>query len=110
MGAQVSRTVPGRREIVAERQRPRRRYKTVYDDLTKILFAHDPIGIAYVPDEYEPEVSRIIARAKEVRSESQLTDVIHSVFVEMFGSPTAGDRGRFGPIARELWPLIRPDT
>lgn len=108
MGAHVRTTVPGRREIVAERTRLRRKYKSVYDDLTKILFARDPIGIAYVPDEYEPEVSRILARAKEVRSESQLTDVIHSVFVEMFGSPTAGERGRYGPIARELWPLIRP--
>lgn len=108
MGAHVRTTVPGRREIVAERQRLRRRYKTVYDDLTRILFAHDPIGVAYVPDEYEPEVSRILARAKDVRSESDLTAVIHSVFVEMFGSSTAGDRGKYGPIARELWPLIRP--
>lgn len=107
MGTDMRATLPGRREILAERQRLRRRYKTLYDDLTKILFDHDPIHIAELPDEYEPEVGRILARTKDARSVSDLTDVIHSVFVEMFDSSTAGDPTRYEPIARELWLLIR---
>jgi phage gp46-like protein len=86
----------------------RRKYKTVYDDLANILFRHDPVHIASRRDEYEPEVGRILAGTKDVRSVDDLTDAIHSVFIEMFDRSTAGDRAKYEPIARELWVLIRP--
>ncbi len=100
-------SLPGRQEILAERRRLRRKYKTLYDDLANILFRYDPIHIASRRDEYEPEVGRILAGAKDVRSVAELMDVIHSVFVGMFDRSTAGDRARYEPIARELWALIR---
>lgn len=98
---------PGRAEVQAERRRLRRRYKTLYDDLARILFTHDPVHIAARRDEYEPEVGPILARVTNVGSVAELTGVIHSVFVEMFDRSTAGDRVTYEPIARELWSLIR---
>jgi hypothetical protein len=109
MGADVTATsLPGRQEILAERRRLRRKYKAVYDGLASILFRLDPVHIAAGRDEYEPEIGRILAGTKDVRTVDDLTDAIHTVFIEMFDRSTAGDRAKYEPIARELWVLIRP--
>ena len=110
MGPKVSSVqIRGRRVILTERRRLRRRYRGLYDQLTRILFDHDPIHIAATPDEYEPEVGQILTRSERVGSVSELTDVIHSVFVEMFDASIAGPRSRYEGIARALWkPLCYP--
>lgn len=105
----MSTALKGRRELLAERRGLRRKYKRLYDELRDILNRHDPVGIAGEPDEYEPEVARILARSKATGSVTELTEVIRTVFVEMFDDRTAGPRARYRPIARELWSLLHPN-
>lgn len=99
--------IPGREQLLSERRRLRRKHKALYDQLARILFEHDPIGIASAADEYEPEVGRILIRAAAARSVDELTDAIHSVFVEMFDLSTAGSRAKYEAVARDLWKALR---
>lgn len=101
-------TIPDRRRSLAERRALRHRYKKVYDDLATILLKHDPIEIGGRPDEYEPEAGRILAKADTEMSVPALTDLVHSVFVEMFNERIAGPARRYRGIARELWTLLHP--
>lgn len=83
--------------------------------MARILFAHDPIRFASAPDEYDPEVDRILPRATSARSVAELTAVIHSVFVEMFDNSIAGSHTKYEAVARDLWKVLRradaiPDT
>src|SRR5687768_14663901 len=96
-------------ELRDQRARLRREYSTLYDQLEKVLFQHDPIGISYVPDEYDPEVERLLPELSRIKSERELTDVIHDVFVQMFDAHLAGPRDRYAPIARDIWRLVYED-
>jgi hypothetical protein len=102
-------TLPGRRGLLAQRRRLRHKYKSRYDELAKILYRHDPIGIAGPEDEYEPEVGRILARTRATMSVAELAGEIHAVFVKMFDARTAGPVARYRPVARDLWRLMHPD-
>jgi len=55
------------RENQLERQALRRHYPVLFDEVSSILFRHDPIGINFETntDEYEPEVGTILPRLKE---------------------------------------------
>jgi hypothetical protein len=96
-------------ELRDQRARLKREYSTLYDQLEKLLFQHDPIGISYVPDEYDPEVERLLPKLSRIKSERELTDVIHDVFVQMFDAHIAGPRDRYAPIARDIWRLLYED-
>ena len=50
------------REIREGRAVLRARYGSLYDEVLRILTKHDPIEIAELPDEYEPEVDTILPR------------------------------------------------
>ena len=49
-----------REEIIAERKRLKAEYRELFDEVSKLLFQHDPIGINFEDntDEYEPEIGR----------------------------------------------------
>lgn len=95
--------LPTREQIASERRRLRRKYRELYDEIRRILFEHDPIHIGYREDEYEPEVAMILPRIAACRTEAELTDAVHAVFVEMFSVEDAGEPGRFAPIAKDIW-------
>lgn len=92
-------------EIKQERQRLKREYRELYDEVLEILFRNDPIGINFEIniDEYEPEVSTILPRLKEARSPEDLQKIIHQEFVRWFDADIAGSRAKYARIAREVW-------
>lgn len=84
----------------------KRRYGVLYDELESVFFEHDPIGISYTPDEYDPEVELLLPKLTQVRSAAELTDAIHSTFRDMFTPRIAGPRRKYEPIARDIWSLV----
>jgi hypothetical protein len=92
-------------EIKLERQRLKREYGGLYDEVLEILFRNDPIGINFEvnTDEYEPEVGTILPRLKEAHSPEDLQKIIHQEFVRWFGADIAGSRGKYAKIAQEIW-------
>ena len=110
MAKVVSKAFPDATALRRRRAEMKRKYKRLYDDLEKLFYKHDPIGIGYVADEYDPEVELLLPRLTRIRDESQLADELHSVFVEMFDPQTAGPRTRYEPIARDVWRLVQKEN
>jgi hypothetical protein len=92
-------------EIKLERQRLRREYGKLYDEVLEILFRNDPIGINFEfnTDEYEPEVGTILPRLKEAHSPEDLQGIIHQEFVCWFDAGIAGTKAKYAKIAQEIW-------
>jgi hypothetical protein len=88
----------------------KRQYSDLFDRLEKLFFDHDPIGISYVQDEYDPEVERLLPRIAHVTGPEQLTDEIHSIFQEMFSPEIAGPRKKYESIARDVWSVIQSSS
>jgi len=92
-----------REAILAERRRLRRKYRGLYDDVTRILYEHDPMHIGYVRDEYEPETAMILARLDACSSRRELAVAVRDVFREMFSPHMAGSPARYEAVAKDIW-------
>jgi hypothetical protein len=90
-------------------ERERERYQLIlefewlYDAALTLLAEHDPIGIAYHPSEYDPEVRTILPRLGEAATAEDLTGILHEEFVRWFSPHIAGPPSRYRPIAADLW-------
>ncbi len=91
------------------RQRERERYQLLLEFewlchvVLTILAEHDPIGIAFHPTEYDPEVRTILPRLGEAATVEDLTGIVHEEFVRCFSPRTAGPPMRYQPIAEQIW-------
>jgi hypothetical protein len=52
----------------------------IRDRVRGILLKHDPIHIGYSPDEYDPEVERILGGLELVHAEADVAPMVRSVF------------------------------
>ena len=99
--------IPEDREHFQEQRRLlRQHYTALYDDVSSILFRHDPMGINFETnrDEYEPEVGTILPRLKEANSDEDLTCIIHEEFIRWFnGDNLVGEPARYKLIAGDIW-------
>lgn len=89
------------------RNRLRREFGELFDQMSAILFRHDPIGINFEEntDEYDPEVSSILPRLAACASAIEVHRVVFEEFCSWFGPENAGDETRYGAIAGEIWAL-----
>lgn len=74
----------------------------------EILNKEDPIGLIAMgapADEYEPEISTILAKVGSCKSVRSLQTMIHAVFAEWFDAKTAGPCGRYRSIAEQVFGL-----
>ena len=96
-----------REQILEERKLLKAEYGCLFDDLSALLFRHDPIGINFDvnPDEYEPEVGTILPRLRDCRSTSDVLQTVYEEFVRWFGAETAGPQEHYAHIAEEIWRL-----
>ena len=94
-------------EIEADNRRARADYGELFDDVAKILFRHDPIGINFEDntDEYEPEARTILPRLKTCHSPQEVLTVVHEEFQRWFDPEIAGPADRYTDIANEVWTL-----
>jgi len=96
-----------REEISEERRRLKKEYGTLFEEISKLLLLHDPIGISFEvnPDEYDPEVGTILPRLDTCSSAEDALNVVHQEFVRWFDEGTAGPCERYREIAQEIWDL-----
>ncbi len=85
----------------------RREYRTLFRTLTKAFRAADPImlGPDIPADEYEPEVSRVLAGLSGCRDVASVQQLVHAVFVEMFTAGIAGPLSDYRQLAQVTWAL-----
>jgi len=90
-------------KILEHRTVLRARYGSLYDEVLRIVTRHDPIEIAQLPDDYEPEVDTILLRLEGARSASDARRILHQEFVQWFSIGLAGPEENFEKMAREVW-------
>jgi hypothetical protein len=92
-------------QLRRDKERFRKIYITLFEEVSQILFKHDPIGINFESntDEYEPEVGTILPRLKECYSAEEACRVIHQEFIRWFGGEIAGPEQMYEEIGKEVW-------
>ena len=94
-----------RAENRRRRSEPRRRYKGLYAEVTRILFDEDPIRINFETntDKYEPEVGTILPRLRGCATAEDVRTVVHTEFVRWFGPEIAGPAEKYTSAAKRIW-------
>ena len=89
------------------RAEARRLYGDLFDRVSAVLLAADPIGINFGvnPDEYDPEVGTILPRLRECRSVRDVQDVVYQEFVRWFDQELAGPPTEYLEPAEQIWQL-----
>ena len=89
------------------RQELKRLYGELFEQISAVLFAADPIGIKFESntDEYDPEAGTIIPRLRECCSAEDARRVVYEEFVGWFGADIAGPEQTYEQPAREIWQL-----
>lgn len=94
-----------RDEIAEERRRLKAEYRELFDEVTALLFRHDPISLNYETNtaEYEAEAGTILPRLRSCHSPEDVRRVVHEEFVRWFSADTAGTEDYYSEIAAEIW-------
>ena len=97
--------VNDRAENRRRRSELRRRFKGLYEEVTRILFEEDPIRINFETntDEYEPEAGTILPRLRGCATAEDVRMLVHTEFVHWFGSEIAGLAEKYTSAARRIW-------
>ena len=98
-----------RDRIRAARAKLRREYGDLYERVSSLLFAADPIGINFEhnTDEYDIEVDTILPRLRTCTSAVDVQKVVHEEFCRWFDADSAGGVERYEQIGRDIWAEIR---
>lgn len=83
-------------------------------EITRILFAADPIGIvsgadATRPDaanEYRPEAETISVRLSAATSAADVAAIVHTEFRRWFTPSIAGAAERYQDVGTQIWALV----
>jgi hypothetical protein len=90
-----------------ERRALKGEYKELFLAVSAILFRHNTIGLDFETniDEYDPEVSPLLARLKTCHSAADVQTAAHEVFIMMFDAQIAGPRDLYAGIGADVWAL-----
>ena len=92
----------------AERQRLKREYAGMFEDLTAFLYELDPMGLNFEinPDEYEPEVGTILPRVFEAESPADIVHVVREEFERWFGPRPRIENATYEDLAEGIFGII----
>ncbi|MBL0160609.1 MAG: hypothetical protein IPP47_26530 [Bryobacterales bacterium] len=87
-----------------ERKRLSGCYRQLFDEISAILFRHDPIGINFEDntDEYDQEAGTILSRVRSASTVEESTSIVHEEFIRWFDGVNVGPREKYSPIAIEI--------
>lgn len=92
------------KKLEDQRRSLSRSYRDLMDEISAVLFKHDPIGINFEEntDEYDPEAGTIVPRLKHGMTLDQVERIVWEEFVRWFESETAGPQNRYRDIAADI--------
>jgi hypothetical protein len=87
------------------REQLRIEFGPLFDEISGLLFHHDPIGISAEnnTDEYDLEAERILPRLQSCKTYESALAAIHEEFVWCFDACTAGSVSRYENVASAIW-------
>lgn len=87
--------------------------RELVDQISEILFRHDPIDINYDTntDEYDPEAATIVMRLLDIAdlTSTRVLQVVHEEFVRWFSRETVGPVQDYEQIAAEVMRLAEAE-
>lgn len=77
------------------------------NEVSKILFAADPIGINFDTntDEYDSEAETIVIALGDANGPAEVQALTHETFAQWFGPHLAGPVERYAGVATDIWDL-----
>jgi hypothetical protein len=94
----------------ANREELKRAYGAFYEEISALLFEHDPMGINFSDntDEYEPEVDLILPCLSRACDAVDVQRIVHEIFERMF---SIGARMEdYEEVSRAIWAAYRRFT
>lgn len=87
-----------------DRKRLSRSYKRLLNEISAIIFRHDPVAINFEEntDEYDPEAGAILTRLRSDMSVQEATGIVHEEFIRWFSREDAGPREKYSVLAAEI--------
>lgn len=79
----------------------------LFQEMRKILNKHDIMHIAYVDDEYDPEIIDIINRCAFIRSEILMRDCIANIFVYWFDEDYCNMYNKCKELSKDVYHLFQ---
>ena len=90
----------------------RTKYTVLRAVVSRILNETDPIGLLAMGapgDEYDPEVSTVLPRLREVTSAGDVRAILHEEFVRWFDESIAGPPETYDLAATRIWEHLQKD-
>jgi hypothetical protein len=89
----------------SERNNPKLKYGSLFDEVSAALFAADPVGINFGgnTDEYDPEARTILPRLDDAHSADHVQVIIYEEFCRWFDKEDAGEIGRYEEVSAIIW-------
>lgn len=83
----------------------KKRFSSLFEEVSKILFEEDLVGIAFETntDEYEPEVGTILPKLSLASSSKDVAEIVRDEFVRWFGTEYGGELEIYLPVAERIW-------
>jgi hypothetical protein len=80
--------------MTPEREKPKKQYGLLFDNVTALLFQNDPMDINFGDntDEYEPETGTILPRLADAETVDDVQTIVHEEFCRWFDEVEAGSR------------------
>ncbi len=79
--------------------------------LREIFNRHDPIGIYFGKnanfDEYDPEIRQLPLIFHKEMALKEFTDKLHKLFQRMFFPEIAGNKAKYGKLAKQIYELLK---
>jgi broad specificity phosphatase PhoE len=78
----------------------------LYSEVSRLILTADPvhlIAIGAPDDEYDPEISTILPRLREAKSQNDVHRIVHEEFVHWFGADIAGPSETYAAVSQEIW-------
>lgn len=81
--------------------------RDLVDAVSALLFQADPVGINFQTntDEYDAEAETIIIALPKADGPDDVTALTHEVFVQWFGTESAGPVERYADVSARIWSL-----
>jgi hypothetical protein len=88
-----------------ERSELKRRFATLFDEVSAALFAADPLGINTGGniDAYDPQAGTILPRLQDAHSADDVQVIIYEECCPRFGKEKAGAIGRYDEVSEIIW-------
>lgn len=91
-----------------ERQRLKREYVGMFEELAAYLYDQDPMGLNFGinPDEYEAEVGTILPRVLDAESPADIVDVVREEFERWFGPRLRIENATYDDLAEGIFVIV----